>query len=605
MSLTQLTGQAQLSQNIYFHSDDHSLDEYNEKVLKEFTTKVGSHTESYIHIVGHTDQDGSTEYNFELSKKRALTVKTFLENEGFPKQDLALGYKGEQQLIHESTDEESKKENRRVTLIAETYSYNNIQEMLDLLGVDNENRHSIDTQVETKLTLNKGTEVCIPANAFCHKDGIPISNTNVELVFKEAFNYLDMMDQELYTQTEDAMLETGGMLYIQAIQEGQELILREGMTIDLTYPAQKELKNMELFVGVENNENGDGVTWEATGQEIKSKTPERSYFQVDMTPLLEYEFNAGKEPTIKFDEMPKCPKKLQKPYPPSKRIYSQDEYKVVYEKYQLKLEAYHQNNTTYDAKYEDWINEVEERKRLIRGHYRKMKHYYRKKRIIAKLQELESRQASESHYHLLRELFGDIYKVDKSPIPFDKTRILEEAFQTSAEQVKKRIGIKDLFNNENHYGDNRYYPDPFIAILRGKKNETITGTYNSGLIINQTLSNYVFSTPNLGWINCDRFRQVPDKDKTQLQLTDVESHEKHFMIFDNINSILRPRNRKGIFKGLPKGEAVVLLGIKIIENQPYIAKHEITTGRVQEMELQYEKSTFKKLKEIILKASEG
>jgi len=92
LSTSLLTGQQEISKNIYFNSDTYILDEEGKKELKDFALSVKNYTESDIRIVGHTDQDGSKAYNLSLSKKRAEKVHEFLQNEGIEQEDIALGY---------------------------------------------------------------------------------------------------------------------------------------------------------------------------------------------------------------------------------------------------------------------------------------------------------------------------------------------------------------------------------------------------------------------------------------------------------------------------------------------------------------------------------
>ncbi|MBN2767587.1 MAG: OmpA family protein, partial [Campylobacterales bacterium] len=86
-----------------------SLDTINKiaQILKENNTYT-------IEISGHTDSVGDPEYNLELSKQRALSVKGALMKQGVDaKKMVANGY-GDQRPLVDNNNEEDRKKNRRV-----------------------------------------------------------------------------------------------------------------------------------------------------------------------------------------------------------------------------------------------------------------------------------------------------------------------------------------------------------------------------------------------------------------------------------------------------------------------------------------------------------
>lgn len=604
MSLTQLTGQEQISKNIYFPTDVFTLDDQSENELQQFLSQLDQYTEHDITIVGHTDQDGSDEYNLSLSERRAASVADYFNSKGISSGILDVSYKGEAQLVNHSNLDNLKKQNRRVSIVAQVYKYENVNEFIELLDNENVNKHTINTNNEVELFLNKGTEVSIPKNAFCLEDGTPVDNKNVDLTIKEAFSYMDMIDQQLFTQTEDQILETGGMIYISATKDGQKLNLQEGKSIDLTYPIQKPLKGMELFVPEyqKGSEDPTDFVWKTTGKAIPSVEPkkEEAFKQVDLSPILDYPFDEllAEKPSITFEDMPKFPRAVKKPYPPSDKIYTQEKYKEVYKKYEVALEEYKKDQKTYPARLKEWSKEVDLRKKAIAKHRYALKIYYTQKRVHNAIQRLEEREVKESHDKLLTELFDFLYKPSPN-IPFDEKQLVKEAFQDVARDVKENTSLK-IFPSSNMVTRSGKYCEDFFYILQAKQRQLETGEFSQDALNAKRASRYVVSTTDLGWINCDRFYDVPQEDKTNLTLANVENGVKCFMVFKNIKSVLRPSGMKDkSFKDIPKGELVTLLALKFMNDKAYIAKHEVTTGSVKKMELDYKVTTLSKLKNII------
>lgn len=73
--------------------------------------------ERNVIIKGHTDSDGSAQYNKKLSGKRARSVKTFVQNEcGIPDWRMKIIGCGEEFPIAPNTTKAGKQQNRRVEI---------------------------------------------------------------------------------------------------------------------------------------------------------------------------------------------------------------------------------------------------------------------------------------------------------------------------------------------------------------------------------------------------------------------------------------------------------------------------------------------------------
>lgn len=69
-----------------------------------------------IYIDGHTDNRGSGDYNWDLSKKRAQTVLEYLTGMGIPEDMIVMRYHGEQYPVAKNTNKNNMRKNRRVTV---------------------------------------------------------------------------------------------------------------------------------------------------------------------------------------------------------------------------------------------------------------------------------------------------------------------------------------------------------------------------------------------------------------------------------------------------------------------------------------------------------
>ena len=102
-NITFKTASADLNANFYKVLDSVGL------VLKEFDKTL-------IDVEGHTDSDGSTDYNQKLSLDRASSVGMYLQSHGVNGQRIVTFGAGEEHPIASNTTADGKQQNRRVEL---------------------------------------------------------------------------------------------------------------------------------------------------------------------------------------------------------------------------------------------------------------------------------------------------------------------------------------------------------------------------------------------------------------------------------------------------------------------------------------------------------
>jgi OOP family OmpA-OmpF porin len=87
-----------------------SLHAMNEKIKAKGATVFD------IDVVGHTDSDGTAEYNQALSIRRAMSVKNFMVSEGIDAGIIDVSGKGESSPIADNSTREGRALNRRVEI---------------------------------------------------------------------------------------------------------------------------------------------------------------------------------------------------------------------------------------------------------------------------------------------------------------------------------------------------------------------------------------------------------------------------------------------------------------------------------------------------------
>ncbi|MFT5821914.1 MAG: OOP family OmpA-OmpF porin [Crocinitomix sp.] len=99
---------------VYFDHDKDILKATFDDYLNKMANIVNSHSDLRIKIIGHTDSNGSDNYNVGLSERRAERVKSFLIAAGAPSDKIVIEYRGEKDPATTNNTSFGKQLNRRV-----------------------------------------------------------------------------------------------------------------------------------------------------------------------------------------------------------------------------------------------------------------------------------------------------------------------------------------------------------------------------------------------------------------------------------------------------------------------------------------------------------
>ena len=104
---------------IIFERDSADLYEEGKELLKKniATTRELMQRATFIEIVGHTDDKWDDDYNMELSKKRAASVRDFLVSQGVDASKMVTTGMGESMPIASNTTRAGRAQNRRVEIL--------------------------------------------------------------------------------------------------------------------------------------------------------------------------------------------------------------------------------------------------------------------------------------------------------------------------------------------------------------------------------------------------------------------------------------------------------------------------------------------------------
>ncbi|MDT0691308.1 OmpA family protein [Salegentibacter sp. F188] len=104
------------SNTVLFDLNKATIRSESEEALNQIADIMEEYPNTIFHIEGHTDSSGSDQYNLELSKERAQSVKDYLVSEGIPESRLTSEGYGESQPIASNSTASGRQENRRVEI---------------------------------------------------------------------------------------------------------------------------------------------------------------------------------------------------------------------------------------------------------------------------------------------------------------------------------------------------------------------------------------------------------------------------------------------------------------------------------------------------------
>ncbi len=243
-------GQQPDKETVYFDYDTYQLNENAKIALVKLSEEIKENQPLQIIITGHTDADGSNEYNLELSKKRTLTVLEYLTSNGINSNKIKIEFFGENQPIAQNDNSEGKQLNRRVEIYTKNKEFviGNLWEKLHKKPQSFQRTPNEDIVIKG----SEGTIIKIPKKALVRNNG-ETARGEVTIALTEYYKKSDMVSSNLHTMSNTEILETAGMINIEATSNTEKLKLKKGAAIQIEFNSQKDMEGMETFIGEMSN----------------------------------------------------------------------------------------------------------------------------------------------------------------------------------------------------------------------------------------------------------------------------------------------------------------------------------------------------------------
>ena len=101
---------------VYFDTNKYNINSASQTTLNKLIGVFKEFPDTNILVVGHTDSQGTEDYNMTLSKNRAYAVTNYLSKNGVSTGRLTTNWFGETQPKHDNATAEGRAKNRRVNV---------------------------------------------------------------------------------------------------------------------------------------------------------------------------------------------------------------------------------------------------------------------------------------------------------------------------------------------------------------------------------------------------------------------------------------------------------------------------------------------------------
>jgi len=559
--------------SVYFGTDEHQLRAKSYQVLHDLIQQTTEFGDFHLQILAFTDDRGSTDYNLSLAERRADAVKSYLLENGITAEKTSVQSLGEVQITRVESEKKQRAQHRRVDLIVTVKTIESLTALLAELNQDRIQTFTLQSDEGGRLEGKAGTNIWVAPNTFRFADGSQ-PQTPITLSLKEAYGYEEMILDGLSTHSDGNLLETGGMIYLEASADGRPLEIEPGSDIAIGMPTQNQLPGMQLFMG-EQNTGGQVANWRPTQQAFRTGFNEMLP-ALPQKPKLAHQWIKPPKPAIDDSGEPVKPRKPFKPNEPNKPDAEATYYQTgilrklvigksrlakkeakLYAKkmkdYERKMERYQKRKATYDVailKYQEELSTFDQRHKEWQ----------------------EGLEKQKANFRDTPEFKSYLAKKEKSQAARFKAYEKELAAWEALREQR-------LLDYEEKYGD------------------------QIGASASLSLQ-YFYRVNKLGWINCDRFYNIPPEEKMNLAVADDdEEKEEIFILFKDIKSMMKAKQHQEskayLTQAVPKDAAIRIVGIKVKNGKAHLAIKDTTAGASSLHQLTYQPTSLKMIREAL------
>lgn len=660
LSAAFMSAQTTSNVSVFFDPDQSELSREASVALDALAADLLEAPDYSLMIEAYTDDRGTETYNLRLAGSRAEAVQQYLLQKGLQSGKTSVKSWGEQNLAFDNATEENRRKNRRVDIVATFFNFTGMADLQNRLSSSGEQIITIQPDRNQQFTAAGGTVVVIPAQSFVFEDG-SAPRGPVAITVREAYDPADWITHNLTTMSDGRLLQTGGMVYLDAQSDGKPLTLATGALLTVAMPAKNIDPGMELFY---SSPGADGsVNWQPVGQSFR-QTLKDDEVKLDIDPSLSARIMAlrapiSPKPTVPsysgdIPPEPRMPNAPRPPYPPRKpewediqfrfgsrsgeamnrkgskkarkfyqealARYNRDsaDYVKLYDKYLVKVTNFEAAKERYATEHQNWEMELKGRIRRVMDYEREQYlHIYSNGLQLAVKQIGKNIGKYENYSNLeyaVRDAADINYRQRQREEFFNQSRdrvvISDLYYKCIGHKVVDGLAFRDLFSQVKYTYPSDTLQRAIAGILKDMGIRAISDSLKTEIKERQLLvakspdqarrymRAYVADITRLGWINCDKFYNDPSE-KVQLVVNEAEDATM-YVVCKDISSVLTcyPSGQGAyIATGIPKGRKVSVISIKLKDGKAQFAMRDVRAGESPALDLSYKSLSVKELRE--------
>ncbi len=441
---------------------------------------------------------------------------------------------------------------------------------------------------DTVLRCTEGTILHIPADAFTLADGSAASGT-VELQVQEFYKLSDIVLANLGTKSGPELLETGGMLHLEARSAtGQPCSIRPGATLLLQMPSARPQAGMQLYTGVPTAQHT--IDWQQPApalrfQQFDNRGPRCKLPEAELRQRLQRSIGYSPAMVARLRRQPRSAavrRQLRQLSWPNKHQ------RLASSLVTLDLDATGKIVATSIW----WLGATDTvlHNAVLRA--------------VAQLPYQPAtlrgpvRPGSDSNNRSSRIAAVAPRKERRKPAP--RLPVLPVAGHTQLELGFTSSGGIQLISYD--HGSTGSSSNQGVPVIDARTARRQLGTAAAGSMSVDSLAGYLFSATQLGWINCDRLLQCKAPRVLFTVANEAGSPARVQLVFRNIRAVLPGMQSAGgcLFANVPDQEPATIVALKREQGQTYLALQPTTLGQRTEQPLTYRPVTPAELQQALL-----
>ena len=417
----------------------------------------------------------------------------------------------------------------------------------------------VDNSKDTILVCAEGTKITVSANCFIDKNKKKISG-KINLEVREYYSTSDMLLASLNSVSDGNLMESSGMLNLQASSNGAKLNLSSKKTIKVEMPAKKLDPSMELFYGQGHDRK---LNWKKSktkskpvGKEIITYTTFRKASFTSQGVSIVLDTN-GRNRFLRGE---------------ADDTYFRNEKALQHLKDTVVL-SFEMDAKGRIKKYKLVLNNREIEK------FRANAEYYKENRLLPggwsyrdAHDDISFGRDYQFEYDIQSKAFyrGLPYYRNRLSLNEESLKKIKKAFKQKTDTTVW-VTLTEVYIHTNAQIADKYIKERLEKNIKD----------SNGVLANNDMKYYVYNLNNLGWINCDRFYNTPDNEKTVYSIAGNElKNEDVKIVFTDIKSIMQGINYKGnvSFNNVPKDMDIAVIGIRYRNSKYELATSKTTTS---------------------------